>query len=139
MFGDHEEALRIYILERDKEKMAATGLKKFSLNLYKLTSEYAEKPWKVVISVAYVLLVSTILSWILGITNGKFLKLGEPKLFHEFWNSFYYSIITFATIDYGDFSPVGFWDKTLACLVSVSGLLLTSLFMITVVRKYSRG
>jgi len=139
MFGAHEEAMRVYVLEKDKEKGVATGLKKFSLNLYKWTSEYGEKPWKVVFAAIIILSISTLSSCSLGITNGDTLASGSPVLIHEFWNSLYYSIITFTTLGYGDFSPIGFLGKVLACLVSISGLLLTSLFMITVVRKYSRG
>ncbi|MFA0611340.1 potassium channel family protein [Vibrio sp. 10N.222.49.B4] len=139
MFGDHEEAMRVYVTEKDKERQLSSGWKRFALSAYKLTSEYGEKPWRVLASVVVVLLFATLANWILGISAGDISRTGELIIIHEFWNSLYYSIITFTTLGYGDYSSVGFFGKALSCVVSFSGLLLTSLFMVTVVRKYSRG
>lgn len=139
MFGDHEEAMRIYVEEKDMEKESSSGIKKAALTVYKCTSEYGEKPWRVLASVCCVILIATLANWFLGISGGDKTDSGELIMIHEFWNSLYYSIITFTTLGYGDFSSVGFVGKALSCIVSFSGLLLTSLFMVTVVRKYSRG
>ncbi|EGQ7768657.1 hypothetical protein MA612_003554 [Vibrio parahaemolyticus] len=139
MYGDHEEAMRVYVIEKDKERKSSSGLNKVALSIYKVTSEYGEKPKRVLGSVGIVLLFATLFNWVLGISSGDVSDSGEVILIHEFWNSLYYSIITFTTLGYGDYSSVGFFGKALSCIVSFLGLLLTSLFMVTVVRKYSRG
>ncbi|MDP3558632.1 MAG: ion channel [Bacteroidota bacterium] len=57
--------------------------------------------------------------------------------FHEFWNSIYYSAITFFTIGYGDYFPHGAL-KFVAALEGFSGVFLMSYFTVAFVRKILR-
>jgi hypothetical protein len=56
---------------------------------------------------------------------------------HDFWNSLYYSAITFFTIGYGDYFPVGFL-KFAAAFEGFSGVFLMSYFTVAFVRKILR-
>lgn len=57
--------------------------------------------------------------------------------FQEFWNSIYYSAITFFTIGYGDYFPHGPL-KFVAALEGFSGVFLMSYFTVAFVRKILR-
>lgn len=57
--------------------------------------------------------------------------------FQEFWNSIYYSAITFFTIGYGDYFPHGSL-KFVAALEGFSGVFLMSYFTVAFVRKILR-
>jgi hypothetical protein len=54
-----------------------------------------------------------------------------------FAEAFYYSGITFTTIGYGDISPIGGWARFLAIIEGLFGLVLTSSFVVSLVRKYT--
>lgn len=51
--------------------------------------------------------------------------------------SLYLSIITYTTVGYGDYLPVG-WVRAVAALEALSGILLTPLFLIALTRRYLR-
>ena len=55
----------------------------------------------------------------------------------EFWNSVYYSAITFCTVGYGDYFATGAL-KLLAALEGFSGIFLMSYFTVAFVRKILR-
>ena len=57
--------------------------------------------------------------------------------FQEFWNSIYYSAITFFTIGYGDYFPHGSL-KFVAAFEGFSGVFLMSYFTVAFVRKILR-
>lgn len=61
----------------------------------------------------------------------------ELNHFQEFWNSIYYSAITFFTIGYGDYFPHG-GLKFVAVLEGFSGVFLMSYFTVAFVRKILR-
>jgi hypothetical protein len=56
---------------------------------------------------------------------------------HDFWNSFYYSAITFFTIGYGDYFAEGYL-KFFAALEGFTGVFLMSYFTVAFVRKILR-
>jgi len=62
-----------------------------------------------------------------------------PELNHEyeFWNSLYYSFITFFTIGYGDYIPVGYL-KAVSAFEGFTGVFLMSYFTVAFVRKILR-
>ena len=62
---------------------------------------------------------------------------GNLNHFQEFWNSIYYSAITFFTIGYGDYFPHGIL-KLVAAFEGFSGVFLMSYFTVAFVRKILR-
>ncbi len=55
----------------------------------------------------------------------------------NFFDSIYFSVITFSTVGYGDYMPVG-WVRWVAMLESLSGISLMPLFLIGLTRRYLR-
>lgn len=141
MCNNHNEASKIYYEEKDLEKENSNVVTKILLTFFKYICGYGESPVKVLFSSIIVIITSALLHWVIGIEgagqelSGK----GDLVLINEFWNSLYFSIVTFTTLGYGDYTPTGLSGKFLACIVSLSGLLLVSLFMVTIVRRYSRA
>ncbi|HHX8564391.1 TPA: ion channel [Vibrio diabolicus] len=75
--------------------------------------------------------ISVVIYYIFGIHDG------NTTIKGEFGTSVYFALVTFTTLGYGDFSPVGA-VRFVATAQALLGLLLTSLFMVTLVRKFSR-
>ncbi len=55
----------------------------------------------------------------------------------SFWDSLYFSAVTFTTVGYGDFLPQG-WVKFTAVLECLLGITLTPLFVVALTRRYLR-
>ena len=55
----------------------------------------------------------------------------------DFFDAFYFSVITFTTVGYGDFTPLGL-NKAVAAIEAFTGLFIMSLFVIGLTRKYLR-
>lgn len=55
-----------------------------------------------------------------------------------YWSHLYYSVVTFTTLGYGDFSPIEGFSRFFSAVQALLGLLLTSLFLATFIKKYSR-
>lgn len=55
----------------------------------------------------------------------------------DLFESFYLSIITYTTVGYGDYLPMG-WVRGIAAIEALSGIFLTPLFLIALTRRYLR-
>ena len=56
----------------------------------------------------------------------------------NFWEAFYFSAITFATVGYGDYLPATSLARAFAILESFSGITIIPLFLISLTRRYLR-
>ena len=54
-----------------------------------------------------------------------------------FFEAFYFSVVTFTTVGYGDITPLGF-SKLVAAIEAFTGLFIMSLFVVGLSRKYLR-
>ena len=52
----------------------------------------------------------------------------NPNIFDTFYNTFWWSVVTFTTVGYGDVSPVTHFGKLLSIIISSSFFLPSSLF-----------
>jgi tetratricopeptide (TPR) repeat protein len=136
LFGNHEEASRLFSLEKSLEYKDAPNTKKIALLLYCMASNYGESPKRVLWNCFWVLLISTFIVFGLEIAVGKDQVANSLTVFI---NSGYFSVVTFTTLGYGDFYPTNPWGQLCASVISLLGLIYSSLFMVTVVRKYSRS
>jgi len=133
MSGGSDGAARMYILENDTKLKNAGLTKNIALRIYKVLSNYGEAPSRVAIwAAAIIVLCAVVYSWA-GVCSS-----ASPEPVNSLLVSLYYSVVTFTTLGYGDFSPNSGFTRFISATEAVAGLLLTSLFMVTVVRKYSR-
>ena len=155
LVGDHDNASRIFICEKNLERKTGGAKKQAALWLYWLTSNYGESPKRVIFNAVIILIFSTVVSFFLGVnkteSNNVQIKEQSSELtmglaFDQILSyssmladSAYYSLVTFTTLGYGDMYPNSFPGKLLAVFVAVLGLLYSSLFMVALVRKYSRS
>ena len=133
MSGESAACSRVYILENDTKLKETQFIKNASLRIYKTLSNYGESPSRVAFWAAVIILLCAAIYAFTGISSSS-----SESTVHSFWVSLYYSVVTFTTLGYGDFSPPSSIARIVSASEAVTGLLLTSLFMVTVVRKYSR-
>lgn len=133
LFGDGESAGEVFILENNYRLGSLKGLEKLFLFLYKLLSVYGESPSRVALSAFIVIVTCAGLYYVSGIYSPV-----NQEIIHSLPTSIYFSIVTFTTLGYGDYSPASSYARVISSCEAVSGLLFTSLFLVTVVRKYSR-
>lgn len=141
LFGDNDSASNIFAKEKKLELEEASRFKKIALWLYWLSSDYGESPVIVLVNCLIILLISTMIAYGMNITVSNVAEiesLPEVSKWSYLANSAYYSVITFTTLGYGDFYPKTHLGQLFAGILAMLGLIYSSLFMVTVVRKYSR-
>lgn len=131
--GDTTSAGEIFILENDYRLGEAKGFEKSFLFLFKILSSYGESPTRVAVSAGIVIISCAVLYYFGGIYSSK-----SGTVVYSLTTSAYFSVVTFTTLGYGDYSPAIIFTRIVASFQAISGLLLTSLFLVTIVRKYSR-
>lgn len=126
--------------------------------LYK-TCGFGERPYRTLRLCIYIILICSFLYLFLGIDNSK-----EPILYlgiyhnldsifpngyiiknvtvwefiSDYFTSVYFSIISFATIGYGDYSPLTPLSKAVVCFQAIISVILVAVFTGTIVRKSFR-
>jgi len=102
-------------------------------SMNRLVWGYGELPFQTLAIAAGVIVVSAFCYYVSGtvLTGGFVQKIGLAE-------SFYMSIMTYATVSYGDYMPMG-WTRFVAVLEACSGLFLTPLFLIGLSRFYLRA
>lgn len=114
----------------------------FQNYVFDFVGRYATSPVRVLLNGILTIFVFGIIYDVVN-TYFKWLGAVESTLprnlnhFHEFWNSIYYSAITFFTIGYGDYFPHGIL-KFVAAFEGFSGVFLMSYFTVAFVRKILR-
>ncbi len=131
--GDSAKASVIFVEGANLRLKSAGKLEKIFLFSYKVLSNFGESPARVAFVAMLVILFCGVFYTAYGIQPS-----AVDQIVHSFPTSMYFSIVTFTTLGYGDFSPIGFLGRAVASIEALSGLILTSLFLVTLVRKYSR-
>jgi hypothetical protein len=108
---------------------------------------YGSSPYRVLVVSFLVIVVSALLY---PLTGGILESQGEqtitysienPQTIPRWWlgqiliKSFYFSVITFATLGYGDIQPVGTWARMLAGVETILGSLLSALLVFVLARS----
>lgn len=103
---------------------------------------YGEKPLNVVIFSMVLILFCAISYFFLGISGAHgMVEASLNSSFKDnvlaFGNCLYYSVVTFTTLGYGDFTPVG-PSKVMAALEAFTGSFTMALFVVVFVKKMTR-
>ena len=114
---------------------------RFVSKVVDLSTGYGERPFRIMsFSLVFILLYCVAFS-LLGIhhTTGYFSRLlwGYSALENlaVLYDALYYSVVTFTTLGYGDYTPVGV-GKAFAMTEAFFGPFLIALFVVTVYKKY---
>ena len=101
-------------------------------SLNRLIWGYGELPFNTLGIACAVLFLSALCYHVSGnVLTGGFVQ----KI--DLFESFYMSVMTYTTVGYGDYMPMG-WIRGVAALEAISGVLLTPLFLIALTRHYLR-
>lgn len=134
--GDYERAGNFFYRERYCQRRALVKEgghkeKRFWECLFEWVAGYGEQPLLVLGWAAALILFFGLLQAIFGLTL-------SDKVPPNWFTPLYHSCITFATVGYGDAIPSGWPGQVAAASEAGLGIILTSLFMICLVRKFSR-
>jgi hypothetical protein len=133
-----------FVKEMHLKRKSSSPLSKLILSIYFVVSLYGESPWRTFITMAVVIIISSFFTFFYVLENPSggwddFLWTSTDIIIDRAVQSIYFSFVTFTTLGYGDVLPLTNLTKAFAGFLALVGLLNTSLFMITVVRKYSRS
>ena len=116
----------------------------FEILIFDKMGEYATNPIRVLLSMFVAYLFFSFIYWALEIlfpTNSLILsslfESGDPNVMGKAAKAFYHSAITFLTIGYGDYYPVG-TIRILSAVEGFTGLFMMSYFTVAFVRKILR-
>lgn len=128
-------------MEVSRKQMPFYSFSRFWSKVMSLSTGYGEKPYRIIsFSLEFIVLCAMIFSFI-GIhhASGHFFQFSSSASFAEnlavLYDALYFSVVTFTTLGYGDFTPVGA-GKMLAMLEAFSGAFCISLFSISTYKRY---
>lgn len=151
--GVNDKASKIYIKECDLKRENSDSREAIKGRFYSLLSNYGESPFRVLFCISIVIVLCAFLYWVVDINtpgqgifecnNSQHNKVsftckevaGEQA---SLPTHFYFSFVTFTTLGYGDYSPTVGWARVIASIEAFLGLILSSLFIATFLRKFSR-
>lgn len=134
----------IFISGRKKEGLDETGLdvawkQRFGAffqwvmgSLGGLLWGHGERPFRTLIASWFVIVVCALIYQFSGLISAD----GIQRTVN-FLEGLYFSVVTFATIGYGDFLPLG-WARLVATLEGLAGIFLSPLFLVGLTRRYLR-
>lgn len=127
---------KIHPITTSREEKGIKGALKRIFHWIALTISYliwghGERPLRTLFSGILVIFLAALLY-----TGGFLLKEGIIIKPH-FLEAFYFSVITFTTVGYGDFTPIGL-SKLVVIIEALCGLFVMPLFVIGLTRKYLR-
>ena len=111
----------------------------------RFSSGYGEKPIRVIFTSLFVMLGCGFLYLFGGIsTPAGILKIDSwdkliqfPQIINDFLNCIYFSVVSFTTLGYGDYHPVG-WSRVVGASEGFIGAFFMAMFVLTVGRKMNR-
>lgn len=123
-------------------QMPHYSVRRFYSKVVDLFCGYGEDPLRVVLFSLLLIFFSSLFYYIFGLRfAGEYQVFSLHNGFEEnvifFFECLYYSVVTFTTLGYGDFIPVGF-SRLVAALEAFTGSFTIALFVVVFVKKMTR-
>jgi hypothetical protein len=146
--AEHEGIFSLsgYFIQKELT-MRRLQLPRYSLkrNISKLVDifcGYGEAPLRIIgLSIAIIFLCAIIYTFTGLSYNGDIQAISSEQTLGEnisfFYSSLYYSVVTFTTLGYGDFTPVGI-SRAIAAIEAFTGSFTIALFVVVFVKKMTR-
>lgn len=127
---------KIHPIAHSKEEKGLKGLIKrlalwLALSFSYLVWGHGERPVRTFFSGIVIIFLSAIVY-----TQGELYYRALPYQ-PNFWEALYFSVVTFTTVGFGDFTALG-WARPIVMVEALCGLFIVPLFMIGLSRKYLR-
>ena len=125
-----------------RKQMPMFSTKRFISKLVDFSCGYGERPLRIVILSAIVILLFTCIFFITGLNaSGEIIQISfnasmKENIF-ELLNTLYFSVVTFTTLGYGDILPIGI-SKLFAGIEALLGGFILALFVVVFVKKMTR-
>ena len=157
-FGDNDTAGNFYYHEMECKRQQLKGAKKLFWDVfYKLLCGYGEKPFNVIWASISIIFAASLFFFYWGIEllgsevlnltprlinydlslNFQWVITNFGKVFNDWLECLYTSVITFTTLGYGDVHPIGF-SRIVASVEAGIGIIMTALFIFVFTRKMLR-
>ncbi len=125
-----------------RKQMPAYSLKRLLSKIVEISCGYGERPLRIVSISMLVILLFSFLFFFSGISYlGNTISFSIDNSLSEninvFFNSLYFSIVTFTTLGYGDITPVGI-SKVFTSIEALLGGFILALFVVVFVKKMTR-
>jgi hypothetical protein len=105
--------------------------------IYRKVLGYGVRPWNVIRSIAIVMLFFWLI-YIIAFFEGSILPSNQSFAFNSpILDSLYFSVITYATVGYGDIHAIG-WAASFAMIEGLLGVILNAAFVVVLFRKLIR-
>ena len=136
--GNSKTVSHLYVKEC---KLQCRNEKKFSKRLarqvYGITANHGESPWRVALwGITSILIFALLYCWINAELPNP--ASGGNKFCKGIAECTYYSTVTFSTLGYGELVPTAPAARFIASVQALLGLIITSLFIATFFKRYSR-
>jgi len=132
--GDFDGTSRCNVLERDAERRwTHSRARQYGLRVMRTLWLYGESPVRVMMAAMFVWFCSGIVYFCSGFK-------GDGKAIDGLKgvaNALYLSIITIATVGYGDLTPTGRLARGVAGIEGVCGVLFAAMFLVAMQRRYT--
>ncbi len=137
--GRYDDEAKAHYREKLMAQRAAWKDRKFGswfvLLLLNTLAGFGEKLWRTVVGAFATILIFSSIYWLAGklVTNG-----GEPIT--KFWHCLYFSVVTFATLGFGDISPAlhSTGTQVAAVIEVILGYVFLGMLITIIARKFGR-
>ena len=125
-----------------RKQMPRYSFRRLGSKIIDLFCGYGEAPLRIVgISLMFIFLCALLYTYTGLSYQGQVLRYSATAAFTEnfslFLSCLYYSIVTFTTLGYGDFTPVGI-SRAIAAIEAFTGSFTIALFVVVFVKKMTR-